>query len=344
MKIEIISFTRKAGYLNKTIAKGLCVMGHSANSHTIEKFSNDLGINGINDIKKWMGDMFYKADHLVFIGACGIAIRLIAPYVSDKTKDPGVISLDENGENIISLLSGHIGGANRLAKKISDITGGRAIISTGTDINNKFSVDEFASINNLYIDDMKIAKDISSNILENKQIAILSDFPIISPVPKDLRIRDTGDIGICISVYNKKPYQSTLSLIPKIVSIGIGCRRDIHMDIIEEFVLDTLDNNNISILSIKNICSIDIKSNEVGIIDFAKKYNLDFLTFTGNELKSLSGEFTASEFVNSITGVDNVCERAAIMGSGGDIILKKTSKCGVTLAIAIRKWGVDFEG
>ena len=112
--------------------------------------------------------------------------KILSPFVKDKKTDPAVIVIDELGRFVIPLLSGHIGGANELSKKISKFTNSIEVITTATDINNKFAVDVFAKNNNLYISNMTIAKEISSKILEGEKIGFLSDFNFKGNIPSEL--------------------------------------------------------------------------------------------------------------------------------------------------------------
>lgn len=341
MIIKIASFTKEGARLCKFIKEGL-VTNHSVEGYTIKRLSKEANLNSLDDLGKWTESAFKESEAIIFIGAFGIAVRSIAPYIKDKTRDPAVIVIDEKGKFIVPILSGHIGGANKLALEISNIINGKAIISTATDINNKFSVDSFAVENNLYISDMKIAKKISSKILDNEKIGLISDLPIKGSIPNDL-ILGENEIGIVISINDKKPFETTLNLVPKIISLGIGCRKGTSYIDIENLVFRVLKENNILITSLKDICSINIKANEKGLIEFSKKYNLEFKTFTVNELLSVKGNFTKSKFVKSITGVDNVCERAAKVSDGGELIVRKTCENGVTVALAKSKGEVSFE-
>lgn len=342
MRIRLVSFTKKGAKLCKFIEDRLNV-NHNALGYTVDKFSKELKLKSLKSLSLWTKLAFEKSDALVFIGACGIAVRSVVPYVANKTKDPAVIVIDEKGEYIIPILSGHIGGANNLALEISKIIKGIPIISTATDINNKFSVDSFAVKNNLYIGDMNLAKKISARVLENGKIGFVCGFPIKGRVPNDLVLKER-EIGIVISFNEKlKPFKETLNLIPRIISLGIGCRKGISLIAVENLVFKALKENNISIHSLKNICSINIKANEKALIEFSKKYNLEFKTFTPKMLLSLKGEFTKSKFVKEITGVDNICERAAVLGSLGELIVKKTCENGVTVALAKEKGEIYFE-
>ena len=345
MKLSIISFTLKGSILGKKLDEELNVNGHLSNSFSIPKFANELGLIKIEEsLTEWTCTQFKEAEGIIFIGACGIAVRAIAPFVKDKTIDPAIVVIDEKGEFVIPILSGHIGGANNLAEEISKIINGTVVITTATDVNNKFSVDVFANKEKLYISDMKLVKRISSEILADKTIGLSSDYKILTKVPEGIEETTNKELGICISIYNKRPFINTLNLVPRIVTLGIGCRKNTNLEAVETLVLKTLKDHNISIKSIKNISSIDLKKNEKGILDFCEKYKLDFLTYTSEELNEVKGDYSESSFVKSITGVGNVCERSAVIGSNnGELIINKNSENGVTVAIAVRDWSVSFE-
>ena len=344
MNIAIISFTLTGGLLNKRLIVELKRSNYLVTGYTIDKYYKELGLNTIGEsLNKWVEECFKKFEGIIFIGACGIAVRSIAPFLKGKDKDPAVVVINEIGKYIIPILSGHIGGANDLAIDIASMINGIPVITTATDLNNKFAVDIFAKKKNLFIENIKMIKHISSKILIGEKVSLVSDFEV-NNLPSELKISQEGDVGIVISTKLVKPFIYTLNLIPKINYVGIGCRKGKSLEEIEEVVFNILKEENISINSIKNICSIDLKKFEDGIIDFSQKYKIPFHTYSANELKCLEGEFTKSEFVSSVTGVNNVCERAAALGSNnGKLIVKKISKDGITVAIAQEEWSVDFE-
>lgn len=154
-----------------------------------------------------------------------------------------------------------------------------------------------------------------------------------------------SEFGVYIGIYhNKTPFNKTLFLIPHQVVLGVGCRKGTSKQLIKELVEESCRTQGIFPEAISRICSIDLKKEEPGIIAYSKEKKLDFITFTAEELKTISGNYTTSDFVRSITGVDNVCERSARLGSRmGELIQNKTGKNGVTVALAREDRGVDFE-
>lgn len=290
--------------------------------------------------KPLYGECFSQADALIFIGACGIAVREIAPYVSDKRKDPAVLCIDELGQYVIPLLSGHIGGANRLARKLARGLGATAVITTATDINHRFSADTWASENGYAISSMEAAKRISAAILEG-DIPLASDFPISSPLPSGLIAGDTGPLGISITYRRTEPFAKTLRLVPKVLNLGIGCRKGIPAEAIHRAVDSVFQEKGIDPKAAAGVYSIDLKEHEPGLMEFCRDTGLSFTVYSAEQLQRAEGNFTASEFVSSVTGVDNVCERAAMM-EAERLIIHKTAISGVTVAVALRHWEVQF--
>ena len=225
-----------------------------------------------------------KYNAIVFVGACGIAVRSIAPYVKDKAKDPAVVVVDEKGNFAIPILSGHIGGANDLAEKIASLTSGVAVITTATDINKKFSVDTFAVRNNLHIGDTKLIKEISSRILNDKKVGLYTDYELKN-VPDCFE--ESNEVGICISDDDKKPFRTTLNLMPKNVVLGIGCRKG--CETVEESILAFLKVNGVSVYSLFAVATVDIKKNEKGIVEFCEKFDIPLLTFSAETLAAVGG-------------------------------------------------------
>jgi cobalt-precorrin 5A hydrolase len=347
MKIYLVSFTRAGSKLNQTICMRLNEKGHECEGYSDIRYHDEFGLRHMEEsLNLWTGNRFHSCDGFIFIGACGIAVRGVAPFVKDKYTDPAVVTVDELGNYVIPLLSGHVGGGNELAHEVALITGGIPIISTATDLNHVFAVDVFAKRNELLITDRILAKEISVELLEGKQITLSSDLPLEGKLPNGISYKDKNENKkIDITIFDKEDRDSnTLRLIPKIVCLGIGCRKGTDACKLEEFVLEELHKLNISIESVVRIVSIDIKKEEFAIKQLSEKHNWDFITYSEEELNKVQGDFKESDFVRSITGVGNVCERAAVLGSSnGQLILQKTVREGMTLAVAISKRRIIIE-
>lgn len=343
MKYGIISFTAKGSRLNKELCEGLRNKGYAVKGYAISKYAQAAGLLQFTKTSTLLEEIFPLVDGIIFIGACGIAVRGIAPFLHSKGSDPGVIVLDEAGNYSISLLSGHIGGGNLLCKEVAGIVGATPVITTATDINQAFSVDNFAKNKGLWIRDLNQIKTISSGILDGEKISLYSDYPIIGDIPVELT-NESLEKGICISPNeNLKPFSFTLNLMPRDLILGIGCKKNTSIETIESFTLEVLDRLNLSIYRVGLIASIDLKAGEAGIISFARNLKADFITFSAEELNNVTGDFTESAFVSQTVGVGNVCERSGTLASNyGSKILGKTTKDGVAIALYQKDFILDF--
>lgn len=374
MKISIISFSRSGYRVGEMLSWFLGEGGHEVEAFTKSKYTkkildesqveaDDKAFRNVKEFAKpidsslrdWTGRRFAQSDAIIFIGACGIAVRSIAPFVSSKKTDPAVVVIDEQGKFAISLLSGHIGGANELTEEISNLLHATPVITTATDINNKFAVDVFAKTNGCYISDMTMAKEISAALVNGNSVGFASDFPWVGEIPKELQLLDEEDetkekpeMGIYVTnSYLKHPFVHTLYLVPKIITLGVGCKKDTPADTVEKVVRKACDELLIPSVSMELVASIDLKKEEQGILEYCKERNLPFETYSAEQLKEVEGSFAESKFVEETTGVDNVCERSAILGSSkhgekSNLILRKYAEDGVTAALARRKWSVQF--
>lgn len=333
MIINIIAFTgngcQTALEVKKALESGNTVHAYCKTSHDSHGVTNLEG-----RISEYVKDWFESCDAIVFVGAVGIAVRYIAPYVKSKVTDPAIVSMDEQGRWCISLLSGHIGGGNRLVSMISDALGCEAVITTATDINGRFAVDTFAVHNNLRLDAMDIAKDVSARILDGKFVGFCSEIPVEGDPGNGLTPADNGEFGVCISYKpQKSPFKRTLTLVPMDIVLGVGCKRGTESGKLREFVCRTLEELNIAEERVGNVCSITLKKNEKAINELAGYFKVPARFYTSEQLNALPGEFTKSEFVKTVTDVDCVCERSACM-IGTELICRKKSCNGMTLAIS----------
>ncbi|MCH5211777.1 MAG: cobalamin biosynthesis protein [Oscillospiraceae bacterium] len=329
MKVSIISFTAKGDELNKKIEQLIRNEQVEANGKTFNPKGCYLG--------EWTGKAFAASDAVIFIGAVGIAVRAIAPYVGKKDTDPAVICIDEAARFVIPLLSGHIGGANAFAEELADKLGSCAVITTATDINGVFAVDTWAVNSGYAIDNIDEIKHISGALLGGETVGLVSDFKISGRIPEGIEQGTDHECGICISDEVKKPFLHTLNLIPKRYVIGAGSRRDAD----ENALIELFSGLGINEKAVDSVATIDIKKNEKSIRALAEKLDTGLKLYTTEELNRVPGEFEVSEFVKKTTGTDNVCERAAA-ASGGMIVIHKTKGDGVTIAAAVKDWSVSF--
>lgn len=313
LKVSVISFSDQGEKLAHHIADVL-----KEDSSEVKVQITDVKRCESGELKNWSAEHFRKDDALIFVGACGIATRAIAPYVHHKTVDPAVIVVDELGRNVIPLLSGHIGGANRLSEILAERLTAEAKITTATDLHGSFAVDTWAKKNGMTIHRPEYIKVVSSKALKEENIIVESDVKITY---QDL-------------------WEDKLTLIPKVLSVGIGCKKGTAEEDIENIFEQVMKEYHLAREAVKQICSIDLKEEEPGLISFAKKKGIPFVTFSAEALQALSGDFSTSEFVKNVAGVDCVCERSAVKGAGetdaSSLIVRKTAANGVTIAVAVQ--------
>ena len=283
----------------------------------------------------------FDSDALIFVGAAGIAVRAIAPHVASKKSDPAVLCLDEAGGFVIPILSGHIGGANRLAREIARAIDATPVITTATDVNGRFSVDAWATEHGMAVTSMRAAKAVSAEILK-RDIPFCADAPRPERLAGGLVWSDRGDLGVCVSYRNAAPFDETLLLVPRVLRLGIGCRRGTPARAIRDAVYQVFTDHGLRTEAIREAASIDVKADEKGLLDCCEALGWPLTFYTAEQLNAVPGAFTPSSFVRQTVGVDNVCERAAV-ADGGRIIVPKTALNGATVAVAELKWGFDFD-
>lgn len=333
MSLRIAAFTRRGAELGERLAENF-----GASLSVPARLAADTGARAFDSLDAWTRVGWAAGDDLLFIGACGIAVRAIAPYVKDKFTDPAVVTVDEAGRFAVPLLSGHVGGANALAVKIAAFLGGQAAVSTATDVNSLFAVDVFAAKNGLVLSDRTLAKEVSAALLEGQSIRLCSTWPVSGPVPRGVDM-ENGAQKVYITI--KSAPSDALRLLPRTVTLGIGCRRGTDCAMIEEAVSAVLAEHETDLRCVARVCSIDLKKDEPGLLAFCRKLGAELITYTAGELMSVPGDFASSEFVRGVTGCDNVCARAAAL-EGGKLIIPKTARGPVTVAAALAPAALEF--
>ena len=342
MTIWLLSYTARGRALAARVADFLKSEGHGCRTFALPKFAEAGDETLTRSAPEWAGEGFRQADALIFVCASGIAVRAVAPHVRDKRRDPAVLVLDEGGTFVIPLLSGHLGGANALAVALAGRLSATPVLTTATDVNGLFAVDVFAKENGLYIEDMALCKAVSAALLAGEKVGFRADPPVTGPLPKGLTA-EAADLGIYVSTANDRPFPRTLRLIPRRYTAGLGCRRGKSAEELESFLVVNLNSCGVGLPELKALASIDIKRDEPGLVALGEKLGLPFVTYSAEELKAAPGEFTPSSFVQEVTGVDSVCERAAVLSSGGALVVRKIAENGMTFALAKKEEAIRFE-
>ncbi len=302
--------------------------------------SEKIFIRNGESLKDWTRVAFEDADAVIFIGAAGIAVRSCAPFLRGKDKDPAVLVCDELGKYVIPILSGHIGGANALALQLARYIGAEPVITTATDLNGVWAVDNWAVKNGFYIPKPQDIKYISAALLRGERVGLASDIPLpkslIDELPENVVLNDTGlKNGIVLTPFlSENCFENTLTLVPRCVALGVGCKKNTPIYLL----YDAFCQLRIYPQAVKYVATIDLKQEESAVHNLCKETGAELKCYTAAELKKAEGEFSKSDFVKSITGVDNVCERAAALASnGGEPIIKKTVYNGTTIAVCLIK-------
>ena len=380
MKISVISFTKTGQQLAERIRESMggknAVMLYTKCSQMGKKTvpAADSGsdiiaekIPGINLVAKtessadtihvqsslsaWAGEQMTAHHALVFVGACGIAVRAIAPWITDKLHDSPVLVMDEQGRYVIPLLSGHVGGANELAIRLAEELGAIPVITTATDLHGSFAVDLFAKRNDLWIRNREGIARVSAKVLAGEEITMsvqtghLAAEEVIPAGIRQCVYPPVEKVDVLIADNTEEIFQkeaAELLLQPKKYILGVGCKKGTDSVKLEAFLKKILEEQGIAIEQVTALASIDVKKEEESLLEFSETYRIPFRTYAAQELQAVPGEFHGSAFVKAQVGVDNVCERAAMKAAGADgrIYLGKQAQDGMTVAIAEKVWKV----
>lgn len=326
MSLYYLAFTEKGTQLAQTMAQ------HAGG----EVFRSGQPLTAA----QWTKRCFEKGNVLVFIGACGIAVRSIAPHVKDKTSDPAVLVADEAGQYVIPILSGHLGCANDWARILAGKIGAVPVLTTATDVRGVFAVDEWAKRQNMALCHAQNIVTCSSRLLEGKEVVLSSPWEIQGTPPENITISQNGQAQVILSVFRQP--EKVLHLVPRIVVLGVGCRRGISKEQFAEQIERFFNETGLCIASVCAVATIDIKKGEPALTAFCKQHALPLMTYSAQELSAVQGKFSSSEFVRKTVGVENVCERAACLGANGKLLLSKQAGGGVTVAAAQKEFTPDW--
>lgn len=309
-------------------------------------------------VKACVDAYFEQVDAIVFVTASGIAVRSVAEHLTHKSKDPAIVCMDECGKHVISLVSGHAGGANALTQMLADVMWATPVITTATDVEGRFSVDDYARKHNLVVTDWAKAKAISAEVLATGAKPVWVDEAAGSQEEEknaceneiDVQKLQIGSHQVVITPQDVSVDAQTLQLIPRCIVAGVGCKKGTSVDKIEHAVQDAFAKAGLRMEALCVVASIDLKKNEVGLLEFCETRKVPFKTYAAEELRAVPGIYSASEFVSGVTGVDNVCERSAVkyasehatnqgepllgrQAKHGELLLRKQAHGGVTVAL-----------
>ncbi len=290
-------------------------------------------------VKACVDTYFGQVDAIVFVTASGIAVRSVAEHLAHKSEDPAIVCMDECGKHVISLVSGHVGGANALTQMLADVMWATPVITTATDVEGRFSIDDYARKHNLVVTDWAKAKAISAEVLAAGAEPVWIEEPVVAQ-GEEKGACEIGSHQVIITPKDVPVDAQTLQLIPRCIVAGVGCKKGTSADKIEHAVQEAFAKAGLRMEALCAVASIDLKKEEAGLLEFCETRNVPFETYAAEELQAVPGTYSASEFVSGVTGVDNVCERSAVKYASeygvkhGELLLRKQAQDGVTVALA----------
>ncbi|EPW3923819.1 cobalt-precorrin 5A hydrolase [Enterobacter sichuanensis] len=285
---------------------------------------------------------------LIFIGATGIAVRVLAPLIDDKLSDPAVVVIDERGQHVISLLSGHAGGANALTRYLAGILGADPVITTATDVNEMAALDTLAIQLNARMRDFRTTvKIVNQMLVSHQRVGLWWDVELDSDVSQcdrrgfitvsDLQHLPELDALVCITLRNTLPELPLphWKLVPQRVVAGIGCRRNTPYSLLATLLSRQLEAQQFDPLALKAIGSVSLKKDEAGLLQLAACWRVPFETFTADALREHEHRFAASPFVRQTVGVGSVSGPAAWLLSHGQLRGETLREQGVTITLGV---------
>jgi cobalt-precorrin 5A hydrolase len=338
--IKILALTPKGAALARRLCRSLawaqCWLSKAQAGEP-----NDRAFSRLSEVFK---EAFEQGDSLVCVMATGIVVRGIAPYLRSKAKDPGVVVVDEAGQFAISLLSGHLGGANDLAREVARILGGTPVITTATDVQGLPALDLLAVEHGLTIENLPEVRVISMALLEGRPVRVVDPHgylaEIVSAYPELFSPSPDLDRALAIpgpAVYvgfRERPWPADwLRLRPRNLVAGMGCHKGTPEKELIDFIEYTFQQEGLSLLSLKALATIEAKKDELGLRMAARSLGVEFLWFTAEELEAMPAP-NPSPRVARHMGVVSVSEAAALKAGGVELIVTKRKVACATLAVA----------
>ncbi|MGG4451435.1 cobalt-precorrin 5A hydrolase [Brevibacillus porteri] len=291
---------------------------------------------------------------LIIIISLGAVIRMIAPLLEDKKKDPGVVVVDDRGENVISVLSGHLGGANELAREVAAVMGARPIITTASDVQKTIPVDLFGRRFGWEWDSAEKLTPVSASVVNEERVAVINESGELdwwmhdTPMPPSIKEyatiaeakADQPQAALVVSHRLLTPEEQSILdngvlYRPKVIVLGMGCNRGTSAEEIEAVIKETLDELQFSIKSVRALATIELKKDEAGLIAVCEKYGWPFVWYSPEELNQVEIS-DPSDTVFKFTGAYGVSEPAAKLYAGADeLVLTKKKSGNTTISVGL---------
>ncbi|MDD2366587.1 MAG: cobalt-precorrin 5A hydrolase [Desulfuromonadaceae bacterium] len=349
MRLAVIAITGNGAELARTVSNFFEGAELFVSNRYASYSSSPENIFEPKELRNLLSSIWKAYDGFIFIMATGIVVRMIAKLMESKSSDPAVVVMDEAGKFAISLLSGHLGGANTLAQLCASATGGEAVITTATDVNNLPSFDLLAKEHGWLIDDISRIKILNSLLLDKKEIAVVDtsgqtsgwlngrgDINFYDTFAEALRSGAAGFLFVTNRELLPEELRDNLLILrPRNLVLGIGCNRGTTSHELEAFLLHHLGHLSLSAKSVACLATIAAKSDEVGLIELSERLAVPLHCFEADELNKINCPSPPSDHAFAAVGATGVAEPSAILASnGGKLLLKKVKNANVTLAVA----------
>ncbi|CAM3812347.1 cobalamin biosynthesis protein [Aeromicrobium ponti] len=305
-------------------------------------------------VRLLLPSLFQNYKGIILIISLGAVVRMIAPLLKDKKTDPGVVVIDDKGEHAISVLSGHLGGANELTREIAELIGAKPVITTASDVQKTIPVDLFGKRFGWVWESADKLTPVSASVVNEEHVAVVQEsgekgwWTYDRPLPDNIKtylgikhaLEAKPSAALIVTHRNLQPQEEAILengvlYRPKVIVLGIGCNRGTKSSEIESVIENTLTELNFSIKSVKAICTIDLKKDEEGLLEIVKKFGWEFHWYLPEELNTIPLQ-QPSETVFKFTGAYGVSEPAAMLYSGAkklEIVKKKSGN--VTISVAV---------
>ncbi|MFZ5649341.1 MAG: cobalt-precorrin 5A hydrolase [Bacillota bacterium] len=347
MSPAIIAVTSRGARLGTAVAEALKRHGHTAQVYAVPGAAAEAaGVVPLEGpLGQAMGDIFSRHRFIVMIMALGIVVRVIAPHIRDKRADPAVVAMDEGGNFAISVLSGHLGGANDFARLVAGETGATAVITTATDIAGAPAIDVIARDFKLEPEQHSSVKKFNAALARGEKLHVYSEYPL--PIPESgflalmpWEMKGEKSAGLRVLVTGRQHIEATekdLLLRPRNLVAGVGCKKGVlATDILRE-IKHSLDIAGRSPVCVRALATINGKTSEQGLIEASDRLGVPLVGFGPGELNEAVEKFglDKSDFVIEKMGVGGVCEPAAMLASrNGRLLAPKRKSMGITVALA----------
>lgn len=288
-----------------------------------------------------MKQLFAEYEALICIMAAGIVVRSIASLINDKQKDPAVLVIDEKGQFVISLLAGHIGGANQLTRQLAAFLAAVPVITTATDVQEVTAIDLLAlSVNGWYKEFKETTKRINGLLAAHQQVGLIDQnhmikdqrgLTVLPELPENLE-SFAAVIWVTADSCSQLP-DKVIQVVPRVHVLGIGCRKETSYDLIQQELTRFCQQERIHPRSIGKLASIDLKKQEKGIHQLALALDVPFEAYTAENLAAAAEKYPQSDFVKSVTGIGSIAQAAADFGGNGKVYSKRYARHGITFAL-----------